>query len=85
MGLREKFQIMRKIIMEQGEIDEVEFILLLDDRGIGQATYNKIKNLFRDNSSKVGINYNSKLKIYSIGQQQQTLHTPTHKQKEEMK
>jgi len=53
--LREKFQLMRKIIIAQQEVSETEFILELDDIGIGQATYNKIKKDFRKNSKKAGI------------------------------
>lgn len=80
--LREKFQLMRKIIIEQQEVSETEFILLLDDYGIGQATYNKIKKDFRKNSKKAGIHYDEKERIYRIGAKQTTLYSTV---KEELK
>lgn len=65
---------MRKIIITQQEISETEFILELDDLGIGQATYNKIKKDFRINALKVGIHYDKKEKIYRVGAKQTTLY-----------
>jgi len=72
--LREKFNLMRIIIIKQQEISESEFILELDDQGIGQATYNKIKKDFRKNSEKVGIHYDKKERTYRIGAKQTTLY-----------
>ena len=73
MNLREKFNLMRRIIIKQQEITETEFILLLDEKGIGQATYNKIKKDFRINSEKVGIHYDKKEKTYRVGAKQVSL------------
>lgn len=64
---------MRGIITKQQEITETEFILLLDDRGIGLATYNKIKKDFRVNCEKAGINYNAKQRLYHVGTKQNSL------------
>jgi len=64
---------MRAIIIEQEEITETEFILLLDDKGIGLATYNKIKRDFRVNCEKIGIHYNAKQRLYHLGNQQSSL------------
>ena len=74
---------MRKLIVEQQEISETEFILLLDDAGIGQATYNKIKKDFRINAQKVGIHYDEKEKSYRLGAKAVTLFTTL--QKEDLK
>jgi len=85
MNLREKFNLMRRIIIKQQEITETEFILLLDDNGIGQATYNKIKKDFRINSEKVGIHYDKIEKIYRVGAKQVSLSLFPLSQKEDMK
>ncbi len=85
MNLREKFNLMRRIIIKQQEITETEFILLLDDNGIGQATYNKIKKDFRINSEKVGIHYDKKEKTYRVGAKQVSLSLFPLSQKENMK
>jgi len=74
LNLREKFQIMRKVIITRQEITETEFILELDDKGIGQATYNKIKVDFRINALKTGIHYDKKEKTYRVGSKQTTLY-----------
>ena len=71
--LRDKFNFMRGIIVKNQEITEAEFILQIDEYGIGLATYNKIKGLFRENSKKVGIHYNYKQKIYYTGTKQHSL------------
>jgi len=84
MNLREKFQIMRKVIATQQEITETDFILELDDLGIGQATYNKIKRDFRINALKTGINYDEKEKTYRIGTKQQSLTTIPVKERQEL-
>ena len=73
MNLREKFNLMRRIIIKQQEITETELLLELDDNGIGQATYNKIKKDFRINSEKVGIHYDKNEKTYRIGAKQVSL------------
>lgn len=73
--LREKFNFMRKIIITHQEISESEFILELDDIGIGQATYNKIKKDFKKNSEKIGIHYDKKERTYRIGAKQTTLYS----------
>jgi len=82
--LREKFNFMRGLITKNGEITETEFILEIDEHGIGLATYNKIKTTFRDNSLKAGIHYDSKLKIYHHGIRQDTLDTIPIKEKEKL-
>ena len=85
MNLRQKFNLMRKIIIKQQEITETEFLLELSDHGIGQATYNKIKKDFRINSEKVGIHYDEKEKTYTIGAKQVSLSLFPLKQKEKLK
>jgi hypothetical protein len=75
---------MRSIIVENGEITESEFILEIDEKGIGVATYNKIKSSFRENSLKGGIHYDSKLKIYYVGKRQDVLDSLTIKEKENL-
>lgn len=82
--LREKFNFMRSLIVKEGEITESEFILEIDEHGIGLATYNKIKNAFRDNSLKANIHYDSKLKTYRIGLKQDTLTSLTIQEKEKL-
>ena len=72
--LREKFNLMRGIIVNHHEITELDLILELDDKGIGQATYNKIKKDFRENSKKVGIHYDRKERTYRVGAKQTTLY-----------
>lgn len=84
-SLREKFNLMRRIIIEQQEITETEFLLLLDDQGIGLATYNKIKKDFRINSEKVGIHYDKKEKLYRVGAKQSSLSLFSVQQKEKLK
>ena len=85
MNLREKFNLMRRIIIKQQEITETELLLELDDNGIGQATYNKIKKDFRINSEKVGIHYDKKEKTYRVGAKQTSLSLFPLLQKEDMK
>lgn len=85
MNLRDKFNLMRRIIIKHQEISETEFLLELDDEGIGQATYNKIKKDFRLNSEKVGIHYDKKEKIYRVGAKQTSLSLFPLKQKEKLK
>ena len=85
MNLREKFNLMRRIIIKQQEITETELLLELDDNGIGQATYNKIKKDFRINSNKIGIHYDKKEKIYRVGTKQVSLSLFPLLQKEDMK
>jgi len=82
--LREKFNFMRTLITKNGEITESEFILEIDEHGIGLATYNKIKTAFRDNSLKAGIHYDYKTKVYRVGMKQDTLDTLTVKEKEKL-
>lgn len=83
--LRDRFNFMRSIIVKEGEISESDFILEIDEYGIGQATYNKIKSAFRENSLKSGIHYDSKLKIYHQGIRQDTLDSITVKEKNNFK
>ena len=64
---------MRAIIIKNQEITETDFILELDDVGIGIATYNKIKKDFRVNSLKAGIHYDKKEKSYRVGMKEGTL------------
>jgi len=85
MNLREKFNLMRRIIIKQQEITETELLLELDDNGIGQATYNKIKKDFRINSEKVGIRYDKNEKTYRVGAKQVSLSLFPLSQKENMK
>ena len=82
--LRDKFTFMRGIIAKNGEITETEFILEIDEHGIGLATYNKIKRTFRENSIKVGIHYDFKEKSYRMGLKQDTLDSLTVKEKEKL-
>lgn len=84
-NLREKFNLMRRIIIEQQEITETDLLLSLDDYGIGQATYNKIKKDFRLNSEKVGIHYDKQEKLYRLGAKQSSLSLFPIQQKEELK
>jgi len=71
--LRDKFNFMRSLIAKNHEITEADFILELDEKGIGLATYNKLKVLFRENSEKSGIHYDKKQKIYYSGTRQESL------------
>lgn len=82
--LRDKFNFMRSVIVKNQEISETEFILELDEHGIGLATYNKLKGLFRENSLKANIHYDSKQKIYHIGIKQDTLNSLSVKEKEKL-
>lgn len=82
--LREKFNFMRSLIVKEGEISEADFILEIDEHGIGLATYNKIKGSFRENSLKAGIHYDHKLKSYRVGVKQDTLDSLTLKEKEKL-
>lgn len=82
--LREKFNFMRGLITKNGEITETEFILEIDEHGIGLATYNKIKASFRDNSLKAGIHYDPKEKTYRVGMKQDTLDSIPVKEKENL-
>lgn len=82
--LRDRFNFMRSIIVKEGEISESEFILELDEKGIGIHTYNKIKSAFRENSLKAGIHYNFKEKTYYSGTKQDTLDSLTVKEKEKL-
>ena len=85
MNLRQKFNLMRRIIVKEGEITETDFILELDDQGIGLATYNKIKKAFRENSKSVGIHYDTKTKTYRDGRPQQTLTELSLQEKEKIR
>ena len=82
--LREKFNFMRGLITKNGEITEADFILEIDEHGIGLATYNKIKSTFRDNSLKAGIHYDYKTKTYRVGMKQDTLDSLTVKEKQNL-
>lgn len=82
--LREKFNFMRTLIVKEGEITETEFILEIDEHGIGLATYNKIKAAFRDNSLKANIHYDPKEKTYRVGLKQDTLDSLTIQEKEKL-
>jgi len=82
--LRKKFNFMRGLIIKNGEITEAEFILEIDEHGIGLATYNKIKAVFKENSLKADIHYDSKLKIYHQGIRQDTLDSLTVKEKSKL-
>ena len=64
--LRDKFNLMRSIVISNKEITETDFILALDDHDIGFATYYKLKKHFIINSEKVGILYNKSQKKYFI-------------------
>jgi len=83
--LRDKFNFMRGLIIKNGEISESDFILEIDEHGIGLATYNKIKSAFRENSLKADIHYDSKLKIYHQGIRQDTLDSIPVKEKNILK
>ena len=82
--LRKKFNFMRELITKNGEITEAEFILELDEKGIGIHTYNKIKDVFRENSLKVNIHYDPKEKTYRVGVKQDTLDSLSVKEKEKL-
>ena len=82
--LRDRFNFMRSIIVKEGEITEAEFILLLDEKGIGIHTYNKIKDVFRENSLKANIHYDPKEKTYRVGVKQDTLDSLSVKEKEKL-
>jgi len=82
--LRDRFNFMRSIIVKEGEITEAEFILELDEKGIGIHTYNKIKDVFRENSLKANIHYDHKEKTYRVGVKQDTLDSLTVKEKESL-
>jgi len=83
--LRDKFNFMRSVIVKNHEITESDFILELDENGIGLATYNKLKGLFRENSLKAGIHYDVKLKLYYSGTRQESLTELSLEQKEDLK
>lgn len=82
--LRDRFNFMRSIIVKEGEISESEFVLLLDEKGIGIHTYNKIKGAFKENSLKANIHYDYKEKTYRVGHKQDTLDSISIKEKEKL-
>lgn len=82
--LRDKFNFMRSVIVKNQEISEADFILELDEKGIGLATYNKLKVLFRENSLKTGIHYDKKQKIYYVGTRQESLTELSLEQKQDL-
>jgi len=80
---RYKFNLMRNIIINNQEISETEFKLIIDeDFEIGHATYDKIKKDFRINSEKVGIHYDNKEKSYRVGAKSLSLSSLTLQEKE---